>query len=295
MTGANKRQEMMKKIAVIVNPAAHSTKAKALLQEIREICHGADFLETEFAGDGLNKALEAVKRGYEIVVAAGGDGTINEVVQGLKGSDTIFGILPIGTINVFASELGISRDLQEAWKVILGGNLKAVDLPNVNGHSFVQLAGVGLDAKVVKKTSWNLKKRLGALSYLWTLLKVASKKQRKLRVLTHEGKEYTARFILVGNGRFYGGPLQVFRKACLSDGLMDLCLFDKVDYISLIRYGNGIVRGDLTKMKEVTYLQTKGFSVTSKKRVPVEVDGEWRDYTPCEFSFGSHPLRVLVP
>ncbi len=286
---------MIKKIAIILNPAAQSTKARAHLQEIRTICQEADFLETEFAGDGLNKSLEAVKRGYGVVVAAGGDGTINEVVQGLKNSDTLFGILPIGTINVFASELGIPRDLQEAWNIILKENVKQVDLPQVNGHCFVQLAGVGLDAKVVKKTSWNLKKKIGALSYLWTLLKIASKKQPKLRVKTIEGNEYKTRFILVGNGRFYGGPLQVFRNAELSDGLMDVCLFDKVDYLSLIRYGNGIVWGDHTTMKDVTYFQTKGFTVMSKKRVPIEVDGEWRDYTPGEFSFGSHSLKVLVP
>ena len=285
----------MKRIAVILNPNAHSTKAKVQWQELREICQEADFLETEFAGDGVNKALEAVKRGYPIVVAAGGDGTINEVVQGLKGSPVLLGILPLGTINVFASELGIPRDLKQAWEIVLKGKLKLVDLPKANGHAFVQLAGVGLDAKVVKKTSWASKKRFGALSYLLTLLRIASKKQPKLKVVTVEGKEYKTRFILVGNGRFYGGPLQVFRKAELSDGLMDVCLFDKIDYISLIRYGNGIVWGDHTTMKDVTYFQTKGFTVTSKKRSPVEVDGEWRDYTPCEFSFGAHPLRVLVP
>ncbi|MES2308775.1 MAG: diacylglycerol kinase family protein [Verrucomicrobiota bacterium] len=286
----------MKKIAVILNPAAHSTKAKVQWHEIREICKGADFLETEFAGDGVNKALEAVKKNYDIVVAAGGDGTINEVVQGIKGSSAILGILPVGTINVFASELKIPNNLQEAWNVILAGKTKAVDLPNANGHSFVQLAGVGLDAKVVKKTTWESKKKFGPLSYLLTLFKVASRKHPKLRIETLEGIRYKTRFMLVGNGRFYGGPLQVFRKAELSDGLMDVCLFDKVDYISLIRYGNGIVWGDHTTMEDVTYFQTKGFSVTSKKkRVPLEVDGEWTGYTPCEFSFGNKSLSVLVP
>jgi YegS/Rv2252/BmrU family lipid kinase len=285
----------MKKIAVILNPAAHSTKAKVQGQEIRTVCKGADFFETEFAGDGLNKALEVVKKNYDVVVVAGGDGTINEVVQGIKGSSIQLGILPVGTINVFAAELKIPNNLQDAWDVIRAGKTVQVDLPTANGHAFVQLAGVGLDAKVVKKTTWESKKKLGPLSYLLTLLRIASKKQPKLRVETAEGERYKTRFILVGNGRLYGGPLQVFRKAEISDGLMDVCLFDQVDYMSLIRYGNGIVWGDHTTMKDVTYFQTKGFKVTSKKRVPIEVDGEWMDYTPCEFKFGSKSLSVLVP
>ena len=97
-----------------------------------------DFFETEFAGDGLNKCREAIKKGYEVIVAAGGDGTINEVVQGLKGTSVDLGILPVGTINVFAAELGIPSDLQESWDVILRGKTKAIDLPKVNEYAFVQ-------------------------------------------------------------------------------------------------------------------------------------------------------------
>ena len=109
-----------------------------------------------------------MREGFERIVAAGGDGTINEVVNGIAGSDAALGLLPMGTMNVFATELGLpSYDLNRCWEIIKAEHTRLIDLPSANGKHFVQLAGVGLDAQVVKETSLALKRNFGPLSYLF--------------------------------------------------------------------------------------------------------------------------------
>src|SRR3954447_8180800 len=166
----------MSKILVILNPAAHSTRAGGEANHIDHMRGDADFELTSGPGDAGVLAAGAAARGYTTVVAAGGDGTINEVVNGIPGSGASLGVLPVGTMNVFAAELGIPGDLNEAWDVILGGNTREIDLAQANQQYFVQLAGVGLDAQVVKETSWSMKRSLGPLSYVVSAAQVAARK-----------------------------------------------------------------------------------------------------------------------
>ena len=130
---------------------------------------------TSHRGNAKELATRGVEEGFENIIAAGGDGTINEVVNGIAGSDATLGILPVGTMNVFSAELGIpTGDLHRSWNVITRGHLVELDMPMANENRFIQMAGVGLDAEVVRKTSLESKKSLGPLSYLITLTQVAS-------------------------------------------------------------------------------------------------------------------------
>ncbi len=121
-------------------------------------------------------AKKGVQQGYSIVVAAGGDGTVNEVVNGIGASAVLLGILSVGTMNVFATEVGIPLNhLRRAWRVIELRKFREVDLPEANGHYFVQLAGVELDAEVVRQTSSDFKKILGPVSYLVSLAQIVAR------------------------------------------------------------------------------------------------------------------------
>src|SRR4030095_17192643 len=128
----------------MLTPTARSERAKQAWNEIRHL-RGSKVHATAAAGDAQPRARDAVKQGYRTVVAAGGDGTINEVVTGLAGSDVALGVLPVGTMNVFAAELGLPGDLKGAWQVIREGFARRIDLARANDQYFVQLAGVGLD------------------------------------------------------------------------------------------------------------------------------------------------------
>ena len=190
-------------------------------------------------GDAEAQAERAVEQGYTTIVAAGGDGTINEVVNGIGTAPVALGILPMGTVNVFAMELGIPFNLESAWKVVRAHHVRRLDLASANGHLFVQMAGVGLDAQIVQRNKRDIKAVLGPLSYLLTATRVAAEKPPRLRVSSEGHPTVEGSFVLVGNGRFYGGPFALFNEADPQDGLLDICVFKYMNYLHLMRYFRG--------------------------------------------------------
>src|SRR5437660_6728956 len=161
---------------IILNPAAHSERAQRKRAHVESLARDCVVCATTRTGEAESMARRGVKEGFDKIVAAGGDGTVNEVVNGLAGSNATLGLLPIGTMNVFATELGLpAHDLELCWNIIQNANTRLVDLPNANGKYFVQLAGVGLDAQVVKETSSKLRRSFGPLSYLISAAQIAAR------------------------------------------------------------------------------------------------------------------------
>jgi len=283
----------MQEILVILNPAARSERAKSAWQRIERLPH-CTMRTTSAPGDARAVAAQAVEEGFTTVVAAGGDGTVNEVVNGIAGSDVALGILPVGTMNVFAAELGLPGDLEEAWAVIRGGRTRRVDLLRANSQYFVQLAGVGLDAQVVQATSVNFKKNFGPLSYLISAAQIAAKAPPRL-VVESDGVMRAGSFVLIGNGRYYGGPFAVFKDARIDDGKLDVLIFKDLGYLDIARYLGAIFVGKHTYLPDVEYFQTRKAIVRSDEEVPVEVDGEVVTNLPVTFRISSRKLRVVVP
>ena len=285
----------MKPIVVILNPKARSEKAQSLVEDVTRLADSVVVRMTRSAADARRLAVQAVNEGFETVVAAGGDGTINDIVNGLAGSNVTLGLLPLGTMNVFASELGIpANNLRKSWEIIRAGHVRRIDLGRANDRYFVQLAGVGLDAQVVQETTWKLKKSIGPLSYLVNAAQIASRKPPKL-VVEWDGRSDSGSFVLVGNGRFYGGPFTIFKDARIDDGLLDVLIFKNLGYLDIVRYLQGILFGTHTQMPDVEYFQTPSVTVRSDEEVPVEVDGEVIGSVPVRFRLSSKKLSVLAP
>ena len=283
------------KIFVILNPAAKGEKARNFADKIRSLSRTAVIARTTGPGEARVLAKKAAADGFKVVVAAGGDGTINEVVNGIAGTHAILGVLPIGTMNVYAAELGLpAGNLRACWELILEGHTRLVDLPKANGQYFVQLAGIGFDAQIVEETSWDFKKTLGPLSYVISATQIASRKPPLLSI-EHDHGITNGSFILIGNGRYYGGPFSIFHDAQIDDGLLDVLVFKNLGYLDIVRYLNAIIFGTHTKLKDVSYFQTRKASITSDERVPVEVDGEVVGELPMKFRFSSRKLRVIAP
>ena len=243
-------------------------------------------------------AADFARRGEKTVIAAGGDGTLNAVVKGLAGSETVLGLLPTGTMNVFAREMGIPFDqLRRALEVIDGGNVEEVDLFEVNGTPFVQMAGVGFDAKVIAETSRESKKALGPLAYLVSAVRVLGDKPPRMRVKFEEGNEAEGVCVLVGNGSLYGGQFRLFHKASNADDLLDVLVFKESGYKFVMDSLAGLARGGFRDDAEtVEYFQSSGLTVESNREVPVEVDGEfWGAGSQLEFAHSVSKLRVLAP
>lgn len=278
---------------IIFNPKARSEKSRDLADTLREIAPGAELRMTGGAGDARRLAAEAAREGYRIVVATGGDGTVNEVANGIAGTESALGVLPVGTMNVFAKEHGLPSKIEEAWAVIRAGRLSEIDLLAANGTHFIQLAGVGLDAQVVKETTWESKKSLGPLSYLITAAQIAARTPPKL-VVEAGGVTTEGSFVLIGNGRFYGARLVLFPKACANDGMLDVLVFRNTGYLDLAKYLAGVFIGRHTGMSGVEYFQCAETRVHSADPVPVEVDGELAGELPVTFRVAGK-MRVCVP
>jgi len=280
---------------VIFNPTARSQRATSLWRNVEStIRETAGIYPTTRAGEARALAHQAVQNGARRIIAAGGDGTVNEVVNGMAGSSAALGILPLGTMNVFAAELGLPKDLRKCWEVIQAGHTRPIDLARANAHAFVQMAGAGFDAQALQKTSWDAKRNLGPLSYLLSAAQVATQKPPLLRVQAG-GTLQEGSFVLIGNGRHYGGPFPVFPNARLDDGLLDVVIFKNLSHLDLIRYAQGILFGTHPNMHDVTYFQTPTLTVTSESEVPVEVDGEVIGNLPVTFCCEPGALPVLVP
>ena len=286
----------MNKTLIILNPAARGEKALRFRDKVQKLCQGASLRVTSAPGDARRIAAKAVAEGYDTVVAAGGDGTINEVVNGVAGSNARMGILPLGTVNVLAKEIGIPQgNLAAAWEVVLGGQTLALDLPMANDQFFIQLAGVGLDAEVVRRTTSDLKKTLGPLSYILTLVQLAAAKPPRVIVEAPGWVERECCFALIGNGRLYGGPFPLFKRASLFDGLLDVVVFKNQSHWDVIRYFQAIAFGTHPELPDVEYFQTPSLKVHSASDVPVELDGEVAGSLPCEFRIPPEKLLVLAP
>ncbi len=292
---------------VIFNPAAKGDKARRFRRHLDEIRAGCVLKQTVAAGDARRLATEAVREGFVNIIAAGGDGTLNEVLNGIGDAPDGFanarlGLLPLGTVNVFARELRIPTRLELAWQVIQQGHETTIDLPSVEyscggtrtRRFFAQLAGAGLDARAIEFVHWPIKKRFGSLAYVLAGLKALFGRQSQITI-TGADSTASGELVLVGNGRWYGGPFHLFPRADLRDGLLEVCVVRRAGWLTLLRCGPGLLLGRPLAPTVAENFQLTSFTLVSDSRVPVEVDGELIGQLPATFSVQRSRLRVIVP
>lgn len=287
---------------VLFNPNARSTRGRRALRFL--MANASDFVlyATRDIDDARELAAKFAADGEPIVLAAGGDGTLNAIIMGLIGSDTALGVLPTGTMNVFAREMGIPvptiqrSNLNQALKVIKEGHITQVDLFHANGQPFIQMAGVGFDAQVIEDTTLESKKLLGPLAYLMSAVKLLGDNPPKMTLVCSDGREIEGVAVLAGNGELYGGQVRLFPKADNNDGLLDILVFKEAGYKFVVDSLKGMA-GVLDLVKSsVEYVQAAEFKVVADRDVPIEVDGEYLGrHTEVSFSSTGSKLKVLAP
>lgn len=295
--GEQSAMETPRRYPLIFNPKARSQKSEKVLRFLLDHAHHFALYATNHAGEARELAARFAAQGEPVVIAAGGDGTLNEVVNGLAGSATALGILPVGTMNVFARELAIPCDsLERAFAVIERGAVREVDLFQANGAPFVQMAGVGFDAQVIEQTTWAAKKSLGPLAYLLAAVKVLGERPPRLEVVCADGRREHGVAVIAGNGAYYGGAFRFFRHADNRDSKLDVLVYKEAGYRLLFDSLRGLACGGIDLLASTTYFQTEAFTVTADCEVPVEVDGEWLGrFAHVSFGETSHCLRVIAP
>jgi len=299
-----KRVGEMVRTCVIFNPAARGEKANRFRRHFDAIGDQCKFKLTAAAGDARRLATEAVQEGYEIIVAAGGDGTLNEVLNGIGDAEEGFervrlGVLPLGTVNVFARELGLPTQLEAAWDVIRQMKETRIDLPCVstsNGRRsyFAQLAGAGLDARAIELVKWQVKKLVGPLAYVLAGLHAVMGKPSRITA-SGNGHSFDGELVLVGNGRLYGGQFTLFPQADLRDGLLEVCVLPRVNWLTLARCGPGLLLNGRLPTSATKVFKTATLALSSPSPTPVEIDGELIGHLPANFTIERTRLRVITP
>jgi diacylglycerol kinase (ATP) len=290
---------------VIFNPAARGEKARRFRHQLDAIGPQCALKATTGPDDARRLAAEAVADGFELIVAAGGDGTVNEVLNGLGDAPDGFaraclGVLPLGTINVFARELKIPLHIRRAWETLQRGRETRIDLARVefsaNGARqkkyFVQLAGAGMDARAIELVDWSLKKKTGPLAYVIAGLRALCEPQPQITARA-DGKILTGELVLVGNGRFYGGPFGIFPQADLRNGSLEVCVFPRVTWLTLLRCAPDLLLRRKLPESLVRRFRAKSFELAGEATTGFELDGEWIGHLPAVFSVEHERLRVV--
>ncbi len=282
---------------LIFNPKARSQRGRRALRFLMEQANQFVLYATKHSGEARELAARFAAAGEPVVIAAGGDGTVNEVVGGLAGTDTALGVLPTGTMNVFARELGLPHeDLAKCFGVIRSGFEREIDLFEANGSPFVQMAGVGFDAKVIEKTTWESKKAFGPLAYLLAGARLLGERPPLLEVVCDDGRRETGVAVLAGNGALYGGQFRFFHRADNRDSKLDILVYKEAGYKLVLDSLRGLVQGGIDRVSSAVYLQAERFTVSAAEPVPVEVDGELLGrFAETRFAPAARRLRVIAP
>ncbi len=294
-------------IALIFNPAARGDKAVRFRKWLGQLPADVALLETFAPGSATGLARKAVKDGFRTVVASGGDGTVNEVVNGFdKVCDGLgqaqLGILPLGTMNVFARELGIPLPARRAWETIRHGLTRTVDLPLARVQTddgqaercFVQMAGAGLDGDAVGGVNIALKKKIGPLAYLFSTLAALKAKPPRLTA-TWDGGSAEGEWMCVGNGRFFGGPVVLFPGAKLNDSRLDLCVFPRINPGSVSRGVTSMALGQIGDWPGAEHHRVSELTIDGPTEARVQADGEFIGTLPLTVTLRPRALKVLVP
>lgn len=266
-------------LPLLMNPKAGSLFRSGLDAWLKEHAVGLRIIHTESADDLTEKCRRLADAGEPVVLAAGGDGTLMHAAQGLIGTDTALGIFPCGTMNVFAREMGIgSRHFDLALKAAQGSSRQMVDIFTVNGNPFLQLAGFGPDATVVKLIQPWMKKRLGAFSHALTAIQVATSHLPLITVTLPNGETEQGTQVIFGNGKRYGGEGHLFADAKYDDGVLDAAVFhmesagilSEILSYMLLNGINDHNLGDTTRM-----CRMEGCTITADASLDYELDGDY--------------------
>ena len=283
---------------MIINPAARGVPQLERLREaISRVAGWEATLEaTTSAGHATELARAAAQRGFDAVVACGGDGTMNEVANGLAGSDTAMATVRGGTANIWAKEIGASKDPGEAVRVLADGELRSMDLGLAGDRHFLLMAGIGFDASIVQRVSSRLKRWSGALAYaVPSVLRAFSHRSISAElVVDGEALSTPLYWLLLGNTRNYGGVLNLTHQAKADDGLLDILLLQHGGLPRLAWLALWALLRRHQDRAEVVYRTASSIDVRTPG-LPVQIDGEYLGETPMTFGVAPGALRVLVP
>lgn len=275
----------------IVNPISGKGRKKRIVSFLKS--EGCNVVFTEYAGHAEVIAREADEK---VVVAVGGDGTVNEVARGILGTDKILGIIPCGSGDGLALHLGISRRFRKAYRTIFRGKETSIDTCQINGRPFFSVCGVGFDATVSERFALSGKR--GLMNYIKQGLKTwAGYTPEKYRInLDGIESEHEAALITVGNANQWGNGAKITPLADISDGMLDITIVNMFKWIQMPLLGLRLMSGTLDKSPKVHCYRGQHITISRQFEGPAHADGDWFTAgTNIDIRIHPKSLKVIIP
>jgi diacylglycerol kinase (ATP) len=293
---------MTKRARLIYNPSSGREEMKKKLHDILQRLERGGLETSTHAtigeGDATLAAADAVERGFDVIIAAGGDGTLNEVVNGMaeKEHRPLLGILPLGTTNDFARALSIPRKWEAACDIITEQYSRPIDVGKVNQRYFINIAGGGSMTELTYEVPSKMKTMIGQLAYYMKgLEKLPRLRPIELYIKSPEMDLHeNVMLFLIANSNSVGGFEKLAPDASLDDGLFDVFILKRCNLGEFIRVVSAALRGEHINDPNMIYFKTNSIQVTSPDYVQINLDGEFGGTLPCMFSLLPSHINIIV-
>jgi diacylglycerol kinase (ATP) len=300
MTAQEGRRAIARSVRIIYNPGAGRSRGRS-----QAVSHMVELLQrrglrvdahaTSAPGDATRLSREALAAGADLVVVHGGDGTVNEAMQPLVGGSTALAVWPGGTANVLMRELGLPRNPERVADMIAAGRTRRVTVGRAGERYFLLMAGVGLDAALVREVNPRLKRLAGQGAFWFAALQQFVRWEPRRFLVEVEGRRYEATFALLANAACYAGAMRIAPHASMESDHLDLCLIDWTDRRRFVRHARAGFTGTLAGLPGVTYLKVRSATALGNDAVSVQVDGELLGQLPMTFACVPAALSLVVP
>ncbi|MGM0651903.1 MAG: diacylglycerol/lipid kinase family protein [Bacillota bacterium] len=289
----------MRSYKFIVNPIAGGGRARALMPKIEKKFKEAgvefDIYVTKGREDAIEAAANAASEGFEVIVAVGGDGTVNEVLNGIVHTDTVLAALHGGKGNDFATAVNMPRDLDHACAALLRASIKSIDLGKVLDRYFINSVGVGFDAAVALRANQGVKPFKGVSAYIYSFFSILYSYE-PVEMLIDLGKgpeQITPLLVAVGIGTAYGGGMKIVPDAIQDDGLFDVCVMDVMNRLSLVYHFPKVFSGALKNIEQTTMYRTSEVKLSLSQARPLHLEGEILLGDNLHFTLEPKGMKVL--
>lgn len=251
--------------------------------------------EIRGAGDAARFVAAATPDTVDVIAIAGGDGTINDAINGAHPATPPLGLIPLGTANVLAHEIGLGPDPTSIVAALTAGRTLAVVPGEVNGRRFMMMASVGFDAHVVSGVRGEVKRRIGKIAYAFSALRQLVRYPCPHLDVTVDGRRIAAATVVVSRGRLYGGRFVMAPEADLATPELHVSIFRRKGRLAMAGYSAALPLGLLNRWKLIAHVTARSVEVTDRAGDPVQADGDVTSSLPARIGLAEHPIQLLVP
>ncbi len=287
-----------RRILVIYNPTAGwrgRRRYRAVVAALGRLGCPLTVRETRRKGDAEDLAAQATGADFDVVAVAGGDGTINEVVNGLGLPAPPLGVIPLGTANALALEIGLGTDAEHIARTLAECPAVSIHVGRVNGRRFVMMVGAGFDAHVVAAIDPGFKRWTGKGAYLWQSLVQLARYPFPAFAVTVDGETHTAASVVVANGHYYAGRFVCAPHARLDEPRLEVCLFERSGRWNVLRYAAALVAGRLARLEDVRLVSGRCVTIDGPAAEPVHGDGDPIATLPASIEVADERVQILAP